>query len=441
MKPVVVVGGGLSGLAAAVRLSSLGIPCLLLEARPHLGGRARSFVDRRTGCVVDNGQHVLVAAYRHTMHLLEAIGTRSALSLQRSPMLRFHHPHRGFCSFRVPDLPVPLNLAAGLLRSDLFSPADKVRLLRAGAAIARDVPVLADTTVERWLDGRGQSAESKRSFWEPLSIAIMNEKIAVASARVFLHALRTAFLSERGGAAIAVPTLGLSDLFAAPARRFIEREGGELRTHAEVAGCTTRAGKVTSVRMRKGASRACSAVILALPPWNLAGLLPEELTRSGTLAQASAVPTSAIVSIHLWFPHRFTSEEFVGVIGRRVQWIFNRRALAGEGVHGTHLSAVISAAGPVVDMGNGELIEAALDDVRAVFGRSIERPSHSLVIRERRGTFSCSPHVDRMRPGASTLIANLFLAGDWTDTRFPATIEGAIISGERAADGVAAFLS
>lgn len=440
MKPVLVVGGGVSGLAAAVRLSSRGIPCLLLEARPHLGGRARSFVDRRTGSVIDNGQHVLIAAYRHTMRFLETIGTRGALSLQPRPVLRFHHPHRGFCSFLLPDLPVPLNLAAGLLRSDLFSPADKVRLLRAGSAIGRDVPQGADTTVERWLDGRGQSAESKRSFWEPLSIAIMNEKIAVASARVFLRALRTAFLSERGGSAIAIPTRGLSDLFAAPARRFIEREGGELRTHAEVAGCSVRSGRVTSVRMRKGPSLACSAIILAVPPWNLARLLPDELARSGSLAQASTVPTSAIVSIHLWFRQRITSEEFVGVIGRRVQWIFNRRALAGEDVHGTHLSAVISAAGPVVDMGNERLIEEALDDVRAVFGGSIDRPVHALVIRERQGTFSCSPDVDRMRPGTSTPLANLFLAGDWTNTRFPATIEGAIISGERAADGVAGLL-
>lgn len=440
VNPVLIVGGGLSGLAAAVRLSACGIRCLLLESRPHLGGRARSFVDRRTGCVIDNGQHVLVAAYARTMHFLETLGTRHQLSLQERPLLRFHHPTRGFCTFRLSGLPLPLNLAFAVARSDLFCARDKLRLLRAGAALGFGAPGHSDPTLESWLDSLSQSAEAKRSFWEPLAIAIMNEKIAVASSRVFLHALRVAFLSERGGAAIAVPTVGLSELFSNPARAFIEGHGGTVRCQAEVSGCTVHQGRVTQARMRSGPPLGCSAMILAVPPWNVGPLLPEELRQSGVLSCAGAIPASPIVSVHLWFSSAFMSEEFFGVIGRRVQWVFNRRRVRGENSAGTHLSAVISAAGAMVNMGNTDLVDAVLEDLRAVFGGAVTAPTHALVIRERRGTFSCTPQVERMRPGSSTPIANLFIAGDWTNTHYPATIEGAIISGERAAERVTAAL-
>ena len=196
MNPVVVVGGGLSGLAAAVHLTSHGVPVLLLEQRNKPGGRAYSFIDETTGTVIDNGQHVLIAGYTRTMEFLGTIGTRDRLTVQSSPELRFHHPERGFCTFRLPHLPSPLNLVGGLLATDLFSAADKFRLMRAGRALGaysseRD----GNMTVEGWLDSLGQSPETKQSFWEPLAVAIMNEHIGVASALVFVRALRTAFLS------------------------------------------------------------------------------------------------------------------------------------------------------------------------------------------------------------------------------------------------------
>ena len=447
MNPVVIVGGGLSGLAAAVHLSSRRIPVLLLEQRKFLGGRAYSFVDESTGTVIDNGQHVLIAGYRRTMEFLGTIGTRDRLFVQGAPEFLFHHPDRGFCSFRLPLLPSPLHLLGGIITTDLFSFADKLRMLRAGGALRSfRWEAAGDMTVGDWLDSLGQSAETKRSFWEPLAVAIMNESIGAASAVVFVRALREAFLSGRRGAALAIPKVGLSDLYVEPARAFIERQGGVLRCGADVSGSVVEGENVAAVRLKEGETLPCSALILAVPSYRAPSLLPEALRETGCMASAASIPLSPIVSVHLWFDEDVMPQEILGVIGRRIQWVFNRRKIGPEIGSGDengrkgHLSAVISAAHAFVDMGNDELTRIALEDLRSIFGPSAGHATHAVVIREKRGTFSCTPEVERIRPGCGTPVPNLFIAGDWTDTGYPATIEGAIMSGERCAGRVEVLL-
>jgi len=352
VNPVVVVGGGLSGLAAAVRLTSHGVPVLLLEQRKTPGGRAYSFVDESTGTVIDNGQHVLIAGYTGTMEFLATIGTRDRLRIQRAPGLTFHHPERGFCSFRLPLLPPLFHLLGGIATTDLFSAADKVRMLRAGAALRWfRTDAAGGMTVEAWLDSHGQSAETKRSFWEPLAVAIMNERIGAASALVFVRALRTAFLSGRHGAALAIPTVGLSDLYVGPARTFIERQGGVLRCGADVTGSVADGENVAAVRLKEGETTPCSALILAVPSYRAPSLLPDPLRERGYLAPAASIPLSPIVSVHLWFEKDVMPQETLGVISRRIQWVFNRRKICpqNEEGRGGHLSAVISAAHAFVE--------------------------------------------------------------------------------------------
>jgi len=442
VNPVVVVGGGLSGLAAAVRLSSRRIPVLLLEQRKSPGGRAYSFVDDETGTVIDNGQHVLIAGYRRTMDFLGTIGARDLLAVQAAPEFFFHHPDRGFCSLRFPRVPSPLHLLSGIVTTDLFSTADKFRMLRAGRALrsVRDEAV-AGMTVGGWLDSLGQSEETKRSFWEPLAVAVMNEHIAVASALVFIRALRTAFLSGAHGAALAIPTVGLSDLYVEPARAFIVRHGGVLRCGADVAGSIADGGNVTGVRLKEGETIPCAALIVAVPSYRASSLLPAGLRASGFIASAAGIPLSPIVSVHLWFREDFMPQEVLGVIGRRIQWVFNRRKICREQGNGGHLSVVISAAHDFVDMENDALTEIALEDLRSVYGAHLPPAAHAVVIREKRGTFSCTPDVERIRPECDTPVPNLFIAGDWTNTGYPATIEGAIASGEKCARRVGALLA
>jgi squalene-associated FAD-dependent desaturase len=438
---VVIVGGGLSGLAAAVELASHDIPITVLEQKPKLGGRAHSFIDGTTGDSVDNGQHVMIAAYERTMAFLERIGTKHLLSIQGQPLLYLHHPQRGMCEFRLPRLPSPFHLVVGVLTSNLFSLPDKLRLLRAGLSIqsASSDRSLANATIEQWLTTIGQSAEAKRSFWEPLAIAIMNEHIAKASAAVFVRALRRAFFARNLNASVVLPRVGLSELFIEKAVKYILDRGGDVRTNADVTTMVWENGAPRGVMLRNGASVLCDALILAVPHYRIEELLPIPLR--GVAPAMTAAASTPIVSIHLWFNMGFMRHDFVGLIGRRVQWVFNRRKITtGERNFTSHVSCVISAGSEFVEMTNEQLIQIALDDLRSVYRATPRVPVHAVVIREKRATFSCTPEVERFRPDNATAVPNLFLAGDWTNTGLPATIEGAIVSGEKCAKLARAFL-
>lgn len=441
MKPVIIAGGGLSGLASGVFLSRRGIPVLLFEQKPFAGGRAYSFLDRRSGETIDNGQHVLIAGYDATMRLLEELGTRHLVGIQRTPRFLFHHPERGFRAVSFPHLPSPFHLAAGVLRSDLFGMADRVRLLRAGAALLRtggaSRPVAGSLTVARWLAGAGQNRETLRSFWEPLAIAIMNEHCSAASADLFLRSMRKAFLGDWHSSAFAVPRVGLSRLFVEPAIAYIRNHGGRAVLGRGVVRVHEEGGTASGVRLDDGSVVEGSAVILALPPFRLRGVLPDHVGLLSLLAGAERIRFSPILSVHLWFRDDFMrGEDIVGIIGRRLQWVFNRRSLAvsSDGnlrkLAGGHVCAVISAAQDFVGMESDEVVALALEDLRAVYGGGVRDPESSLVLREKRATFSPSPETEALRPTQQSPLPGLFLVGDWTATGYPATIEGAVLSAE-----------
>ncbi len=435
LTPVVVVGGGLSGLAAGVTLASRGIPVHLLEQKPYLGGRAYSFVDATTGDTVDNGQHLLIAGYDRTMAFLRRVGASDRVAVQPRPLIAFHHPERGFTRLSLPLLPPPANFAAGILASSIVGFPDRLRLVRAGIALRRvDERSLADRTIAQWLDGIGQTGEARRCLWEPLAVSIMNERSERASALLFVRSLRQAFFGSTNGAALVFPRTGLSELFADPARRYIEQRGGKVSLSADVAELVTAGACVTGVRTRRNEEHAASACIVAVPRAGALQLLPRGASRSLPAEEGGERGSSPIVSIHLWFPEPFMEESFVGLIGKRIQWIFNRRLLAGSRRGGEHLSTVISAAYGFVGLGNEELVRIAVDDIRSVYGERVPMPQHSLVIREKKATESFAPSMEAARPGAETEMPNLFLAGDWTATGLPATIEGAIRSGEKAGE-------
>jgi squalene-associated FAD-dependent desaturase len=306
----------------------------------------------------------------------------------------------------------------------LFSAQDKRRILRGGAALLRPAEKIpAEWTVADWLNATRQGEETRRSFWEPLSVAIMNERPYTASARVFVRSLRKAFLESSRGAALAVPTVGLSRLYADAAEAYLLRHQGVVQRSAEVVELVVAGDAVAAVRLKNGRELVCSAVVIAVPPARAAQLLPGHETHTGLFD----MPVSPIVSAHLWFDRGFMHEDAVGVIGRTIQWVFRKK---------DHLSVTISAAHEIEELDNREITRIALEDLRAVYGTSVGALRHSLVLREKRATISCTPDVERRRPGNRTSLPNVALAGDWTNTGLPATIEGAVISGNRAAEVV-----
>ena len=424
-----IAGGGLSGLAAAVRLTSSGIPVILCEQRPRAGGRTSSFVDRVTGDAVDNGQHLLIAGYTRTLAFADLVGSLQLLHVQERPVLSYHHPVRGFVEFRLPRLTPPLNLLYGILTSSLFTRAERLAVLRAGLAMYRAVP--ADLTIAAWLDRTRQPASVRSSFWGPLAVSIMNERVETAQAAAFLDALRIAFLGHWHHAALVFPQAGLSAIFADPAIRYIEAHGGCVRCGTGVQMLVTEGGRVTAVRLRDASTIPCRAAILAVPHAEVVELYPKDAGVPEDLLRMSGAPGSPIVSLHLWFREDFMDRDAVGLIGRTIHWVFRK---------GRHVALTISAAYDVVDMSREEIVAVAVRELREVFGPQVGTPYHSLVIRERRATISLTPAVAAGRPGVRTGSPNLFLAGDWTATGLPATIEGAIRSGEQAADLAAGSL-
>jgi len=272
-------------------------------------------------------------------------------------------------------------------------------------------------------------------------VSIMNERTTRASALLFSRVLRQAFLEDWRSASVAIPTVGLSELYAAPAKAFIERNGGTVRCNADVEAVNASDREATGVVLRGGETVPCSACILSVPSDRVHALLPEVLRQAGYLASLDKLPVSPIVSVHLLFPKNFTTHSFFGLIARRVQWVFNKSILNAEQGPGGHVSAVISAAHDFVSLTNDDLVRIAVEDLRAVFGTAVDAPRHAVIIREKRATISPSPEAEPMRPAYTTPFRNLFLAGDWTATGLPATIEGAIVSAESCVTAVSRLVA
>ena len=429
-KRVVIIGGGFSGLAAGVALSDLGHEVLLLERRNHLGGRAYSFTDAKTGDQVDNGQHLFMQCYHETVAFLDKIGCLHKLKFQSKPRIDFLD-RQGWDTFECPPLPSPFHVLAGLLRMDGLSAGDKWRALRVGRALRGRAQ--NHLTVDQWFDRLGQSANIRRRFWYPMAIATLNEKPEVASAAMMKVVLLEGFSRDRSGSNIGISRVALSDLYTEGARNFIEAHGGRVRTGAQVIRLVNEKGRVVSAEMKDGTTVEADVFISAVTHEALLQMLPESL-RVGEFAGLAALSSSPIVSINLWFDRPVTEREFVGLIGTRIQWLFNKDAILSNGKGSNHIAIIISAAREFVDWTRETLVEMALEELAQLIPESRSaRLVHSNVVKERDATLAHTVESDRLRPGPKTSIPNLILAGDWTATGLPATIESAVMSGHIAA--------
>jgi len=437
---VIIIGGGLSGLSAAVDLASRGTSVLVLEARMHLGGRSRSFRDETTGDVVDNGQHLMMGCYKETRRLLQTIGADHLARLQPNLHIDFLHPVKGFSSLSCPPVPAPLHVLAGLLGLKSLSFMDRLKLVRVGLELlrnpARVESKLGALTVDQWLKSLGQPVENRKYLWDVIAIGSLNDDPKVVAALLFYRVLRAAFLGRRQNSSMLLPTVGLSELFVEPSVRYLGSHNSEAKTGCGVEELLCEGSRVVAARCADGVTRGAKAFVVAVPHYAFADLL---LASEGLYAEKfqtiEAFELSPIVTVNLWLDRRVIEQEFVALLDSRVQWIFNRtRMLNLPSRSGQYLSLVISGAGPYVEMEKEEMIDLAMADLRAAVPEARSaKVVHSLVIKEKRATFSPKPGIEKLRPTTETEFENLFLAGDWTATGFPATIEGAVISGKKAA--------
>jgi squalene-associated FAD-dependent desaturase len=379
-----------------------------------------------------------MGCYRHTISFLKKIGTLDRLRFQTTPRVDFLDRNYGLTSFDCPDLPAPMNVLAGLFKLKGLTAGDKLRALKIGKAIRAPQNGVERNhlTVTEWLTSLKQSDRIKERFWYPMAVATLNENPEIASARMLKVVLKEAFGGDRANANIGISTVGLSDLYTNAAREFIESRGGCVETNAPVKSIVIEDGRALALALKDGRTLEADYFISAVTPQAFIKLLPDRLA-ANEFAQVARLETSPIISINLWFDRSVTDREFAGLLGTRVQWLFNKAKISAAASGSNQIAIIISAARDFVGMTKEALVEMAVSELGELIPESRNaKVLHSVVVKEREATLSHTVESDLLRPGARTSVPNLILAGDWTDTGLPATIESAVLSGNTAADCV-----
>ena len=446
---VVVVGGGFAGLAAAIALQERRHQVTLLERRGVLGGRATSYRDAISGEDVDNGTHVMIGAYADTLDLVRRAGAQDLL-LEQDDLHIDYVDDLGFTSLDCPPLVAPLHLLAGLLT--LRVPwSVRFQALRLGLAV-RFGKTPDGITLAEYFRRTGQGEAARRLLWDPLALAILNESPERAAAVLFHRVYRDAFLRSHRASRLVFLRRGFGELTARLGRYF-EGRGGVLKRRTLAEAIEVRDDRVTAVRyvqraetrdaIRRGEPDEVETIpadaVVAAVPWHaLARLLPEALRAQEPFASAAALRGSPIVSIEMWLDRVVVDRPMVGLREGDVQWVFDKGRLYGRREAPQHLAFIVSAAYRVSPRPNAELVAAAEAALHRYFpAMEKARVLRSLVMREADATFASDPEAEAKRPPPLTPVRGLVLAGDWTATGLPATIEGAVRSGRRAADCVA----
>lgn len=434
----VVIGGGFAGASAASALAEAGVAVTLIEERPTLGGRTCSFKDGVTKQDVDNGQHLLLGAYRDTRAFLQRL--RVTGRVRFNPHFRIPFINRqgrqtvleprffsgnlgllaGLCSFREIGIKDQFSLVWGLLRAHFATPER-----------------VADLTVSQWLAYLGQTPGARRAFWDPLCLATLNEHPDRAAARGLLVVLKEGLLAGSQERSLGHATISLSRLWSMELGPYLQRAEGQLALRQKATGFQMNGDRVTSVNLQNDSPVGADVFILATSLVHAAQIAPAPLNES--LGRWRTHDHSPIVAINFWFKNTPFKEPLVSFLDMDLQWVFNRETLWGPTATG-QISAVISAARDYEKKSSDELIALALADLRRAFRNFREEPLHASVLWEHHATPSPSPAFLRSRPAGQTPLKNFFLAGDWVNEGLPPTIEAAARSGHHAAAMALAYL-
>ena len=467
----VIVGGGLAGLAAAVALGERGIAVTVLESRPRLGGRASSFVDKATGTQIDNCQHVSLGCCTNFQRFCATIGLSDLFRTERE--LYFIGRDRKVNRLVAGALPAPLHLAAAFARTSYLSLRDLIAIAKGMRVLARDTRPDTDD-FSAWLKRHRQPPSAIERFWAPVLVSSLSEtldRIDVSAARkVFVDA----FLANRAGWEVRIPTVPLDALYGDRLTSWLAARGATVRLQAGVERLAIEAGRAVGVILRTGERVEADQVIVAVPHWLVLDLLPQQCAEHPDLVKVRRLETAPISSVHLWFdrpilfppglsdrdariaPDSDLAEELphAVLIERLSQWVFNRDLLHAGGrgelpmpdsaarpQQGHNYQVIISASRNIASLAQQEVIDQVVGELGEVFPQVRQATLlHARLVTEHKAVFSVRPGAESCRPPQQSPIPNVQLAGDWTRTGWPSTMEGAVRSGFLAAENVLRLL-
>jgi len=432
---VAVVGGGLAGLAAGCALASAGMKVTLFERRPYLGGRASSYQHPGTGEVIDNCQHVLLGCCTNLIDFYERTGV--AGSIRWFERMTFLEPGGRASEIGPSSLPAPLHTTPAFLRASCLEVADKVAIARAMMALAPTTPRDTGESFMGWLNRHGQTVRAIERFWKPVLVSALNEEVDRVSVPYAAQVMRESFLKSAEAGRMGVPTVPLTDLYSAAGNYIRERQGDvQFRTSAE----SFRA-ELSHVKLVVGEKEETfDYAVFALPFDSLERILPDSSASQPLRNALARFETSPITGIHLWFDRVISDLDHAVLLDRTIQWMFHKSKLQNRNSngHGSYVELVVSASKTLVDKSKQEIVDLAVSELREFFPAARDANLlKSTVIKEVHATYSPRPGIEAERPRPETVWPRVFLAGDWTATGWPATMEGAVRSGYLAAQSLA----
>jgi squalene-associated FAD-dependent desaturase len=439
---VAVVGGGLAGLSAACALADSGYHVHLIERRPYVGGRASSYEHPGTGEVVDNCQHVLLGCCTNLIAFYNQLGV--ADQIRWFNRITFLEPGGRQSLLHPGILPAPLHNAMAFLQSSALSLADKLAISRGMVSFLQGIPADNGESFASWLARHGQTRRAIDRFWNPVLVSALNEDLDRVSVHYAAMVFRTSFMQSEQAGWMGVPSIPLSELYS-HAVGFIQTHGGEVSLRKSVDSFQyDERSRRWRIGMDDGSVEA-DAVVLAVPFESMQKLSPFLPVIQGGASESLAEKLghfqhSPITGIHLWFDRTITDLDHAVLLDTTIQWMYNKTRLQPQRRSedaGSYLELVVSASKMLVPMSRQQIIDLALRELAEFF--PVVRQAKLLkaaVVKEVRATFSVTPGLDAYRPGAVTAWPGIFLAGDWTATGWPSTMEGAVRSGYLAAEAL-----
>jgi zeta-carotene desaturase len=434
-KAVAIVGGGLAGLAAGCALADAGLQVTLFERRPYVGGRASSYEHPGTGEVVDNCQHVLLGCCTNLIHFYERLGVSD--KIRWFDELTFIEPG-GRASRMAPSfLPAPMHNVLAFLGAKMLNAKDKLAIARAMAEMSRGLPEDSKEDFLTWLRRNKQPEQAINRFWKTVLVSALNEELDRISVHYAAQVFRESFMKSAAGGRMGLPSIPLSDLYGS-AVEYIRARGGEVLLRSGVTAIAQKENRVSVTN--NAAGKIFDHVILAAPFQTAASLLPPDAVAEPIKQQLAHFESSSITGIHLWFDREITPLPHAVLLDRTIQWMFHKSKFhegKENAAPGSYIELVVSASKSLVQKTREEILEMATRELTEFFPVAKEaKVLKAAVIKEIYATYAILPGLDKFRPAAKTPWPHIFLAGDWTATGWPATMEGAVRSGYLAAEAL-----